>query len=109
MSLRPSDFEGRTLRKTGIVVALFTAQWCPYCRSFAPTFESAELGRDITKAIVDLTDLENPLWETFEIEVVPTILVFNDGSSTIRYDGVLGRGLPHDVIGNVARAVAAPR
>ena len=106
MSLQPSDFDAKTLRRTGTVVALFTAQWCPYCRSFAPIFESAELGNVVTKAIVDLSDLENPLWEVFEIEVVPTIIVFKDGSPAIRNDGVLGIGLPPDAMHRVARAVA---
>lgn len=108
-SLGPSDFDGTRLRRTGTVVALFTAQWCPFCREFAPVFESAREESGVTKAIVELGDLENPLWETFEIQVVPTIIVFRDGAQILRKDGLLGRGLPSDVMGKVAREIAAAR
>lgn len=63
----------------------------------------------MTKAVVDLTDLENPLWETFDILVVPTVVVFNDGETALRKDGVLGRGLPADVMIEVIQKMETTR
>jgi len=72
---------------------LFTAEWCPFCRRFTPVFESAVKEKEIPWAYVDVSDLMNPLWDTFDIQVVPTIIVFRDGNAAFRKDGILGRGL----------------
>jgi len=37
-------------------------------------------------------------WDAFNIEVVPTIIVFKDGKPRFRKDGVRGRGLSEDAI-----------
>jgi thioredoxin-like negative regulator of GroEL len=47
---------------------------------------------------MDLSDDNNPLWDAFSIEVVPTIIVFKDGKTEFRKDGVFGRGLSEKAI-----------
>jgi len=47
---------------------------------------------------MDLSDDDNPLWDTFSIEVVPTIIVFRDGKPEFRRDGFFGRGLSETAI-----------
>jgi thioredoxin 1 len=88
-----SEFEEDRLRRPGVWAVAFLADWCPFCRDFDPKF--GELADDglYHLAAADLTDEESPLWERFEIEVVPTVIVFRDGKSTFRRDGRLGRGL----------------
>lgn len=108
-SLLPSDFDGTQLKKTGTIAVLFTADWCPFCRRFNSIFESALDYKHLTKAIVDLTNLENSLWETFDIGVVPTVVVFKDGNPVLRKDGVLGRGLPADVMIEIIQKMEATR
>ena len=100
----PDRFDGQVLRRPGRYAVVFTADWCPFCRSFLPEFSSlAGPGFDVAR--VDLTDLSNPLWEQFEVEVVPTVIVFREGRITLRVDGVAGVGLgPRDV--DRARAAA---
>ncbi len=44
-------------------------------------------------AEVDISDTEDSLWETFDIKVVPTLIIFKGGQPVFRRDGVLGRGL----------------
>ncbi len=73
--------------------ALFYAEWCPFCTSFYPQFEKAMDGKSISWADVDISDMDDPLWETFDINVVPTIIVFKEGQAVFRKDGILGRGL----------------
>ena len=99
--LGPSDFEGKYLKKSGTVAVLFAAEWCPFCRRFSPIFESALAGKRMPMALADLTDLANPLWETFDIQVVPTVMVFKDGELIHRMDGVLGQGLPDNAMSEV--------
>jgi len=99
--LGPSDFNGKYLKKTGTVAVLFAAEWCPFCRRFRPIFESALAGKGMLTALADLSDLGNPLWETFDIQVVPTVTVFKDGELIHRVDGVLGQGLPDNAMSDV--------
>ena len=54
-----------------------------------------------------MSDLENPLWEIFDISVVPTVVVFKDGEPVVRKDGVLGRGLPADAMTEVIQRMEA--
>jgi thioredoxin 1 len=84
---------------------LFTAEWCPFCRQFEPIFQSAKESSDFKKGVVDLTDEENPLWEVFDVRVVPTIVVFREGNQVLRKDGVLGRGLPVDTMARLMKEI----
>jgi thioredoxin 1 len=99
--LGPSDFKRKHLRKSGTLAVLFAAAWCPFCRRFSPIFESALTEKGMPAALADLSDLENPLWETFDIQVVPTVMVFKDGELIYRMDGVLGQGLPDNAMSQV--------
>ena len=91
--LGPEAFDGDRLRRRGTWAIAFLADWCPFCRAFAPKFEA--LGRTGLFEIgtADLTDEETPLWERFGVEVVPTIIAFREGKAIFRRDGTLGRGL----------------
>lgn len=91
--LTPDDFELQTLRRDGRYAVVFSADWCPFCRSFLPKFAALEPERRFHVARVDLTGLDNPLWERFEIEIVPSVVVFRDGEVTLRLDGIAGVGL----------------
>ncbi len=81
------------MKRTDTVSVLFGASWCPFCRMFNPVFESAMKEKGLPGASVDLSDLDHPLWETFAIRVVPTVIVFKTGRPVFRKDGILGRGL----------------
>jgi len=93
-----NDFEGQRLKDTTALAVVFQADWCPFCRQFTPIFESSLSQEKLSFAVVDLSDLSNPLWEVFHINVVPSVLLFNHGRLIQRYDGVLGRGLDRVVL-----------
>jgi len=106
MQLSASDFEGTRLKRAGTVPVLFTASWCPFCRMFNPIFESALREKGIEYASVDLSDYENPLWDTFGISIVPTVVVFREGKPAMRKGGVPGRGLSEEVMEEVVRQLS---
>jgi thioredoxin-like negative regulator of GroEL len=91
--LTAADFDGQRLRREGDWGVCFSADWCPFCRSFVKHFEAIEPLRDFHTAIGDLTDTDSPLWELFSIDVVPTMIAFRNGESIRRWDGILGSGL----------------
>jgi thiol-disulfide isomerase/thioredoxin len=100
-------FDVTKLRRNGTWAIAFIADWCPFCRTFLPEF-SALSARGLKLVIADLTDEDSPLWETFEIEVVPSVIVFRDGDPLFRVDGRLMEGLGPKDLARVATA-AAPR
>lgn len=89
----PEGFDDAVLRAKEPTVVLFWASWCPFCLAFRPAFTERAARSDARFAIVSLDDYENPLWDTYRVEVVPTLAYFQDGELTARRDGVLMRGL----------------
>ena len=83
----------------GRTVVIFSADWCPYCISFFNNW--SEYGKADDVCVVDITDVDSDLWDSFNIEVVPTMFVFEDGISVKRWNGQLQRGLTIDQINSV--------
>ena len=82
--------------KHGKVAALFYATWCHYCRAFKPAFESKagemrKRGYEAVGAVIDGDS--NPLWDRYSIEIVPTVIFFENGKVVKRLDGKPGMGL----------------
>lgn len=88
-----SDLESQ-LKKNERVLALFYASWCPFCRSFLQVFNINTSRRSFKLALrVKVNDYDNPLWEEYSIEAVPTVILFERGKVCGRLDGKLGYGL----------------
>jgi thioredoxin 1 len=82
------------LKTNGKVLALFYASWCPYCKSFVPVFDKKVFnftGGSVIHVLLD--DYDNPLWDEYSIEAVPTVLFFDKGKVRSRLDGTFGVGL----------------
>ena len=76
------------------VLALFYASWCPFCRSFLNIFNKhAQNPGNDTCIKVRIDEDENSLWETYAIEAVPSIILFENGQVKSRLDCHLGAGL----------------
>lgn len=74
-------------------IVLVHATWCPFCRSFRPVFEEATAGEDYERIEAVLDDEENPLWKELGVDLVPTVLFYEDGKLVRRLDGRPGVGL----------------
>lgn len=109
MDLTANDFEGTILKNKQSLAVVFTASWCPFCRMFLPVFESSLSEKKLPYATVDLASYDNPLWETFEIEVVPSVVIFKSGQVVYRADGKYGRGLANNVMDDVIRELSIPQ
>ena len=87
------------LSHKGKTIVIFSADWCPYCVSFFNNW--AEYSQVSDVFIADITDVESRLWDDFNINVVPTMAIFENGILTKRWDGQLQRGLTIDQIESV--------
>jgi thioredoxin 1 len=100
LELTEKNFEA-TLKKGGILIIDFWADWCAPCRAFAPVFDAASKKHtDITFAKVD-TEAQKGLAATFEIQAIPTLAVFRDGVLLGRNSGALPAPVLEGVIEQV--------
>lgn len=103
-----TDFKRDVLSSEEPVMALFHAQWCGFCRAFMPTFRRADA--DGVKFVeVDISDYDNPLWDSYAIEVVPTLILFDGGRVVSRADGRYMRGLDDADMAGMLQAAAKKR
>ena len=93
---RPEDFERDVLRSEGDTVVLFWAPWCPFCQAFRPVFDAVVQRYDARFAVVWLDADDNPLWDQYRVDVVPSLALFRDGALVARKDGRLMRGLSRE-------------
>ena len=88
------SFRTEVERGEGPTVVMFTTSWCPFCRRFKPKFLAcASDNPELRLAMVYIDDYENPLWDEYRVDVVPTLVVFDGGNAVFRRDGILGAGL----------------
>ena len=84
------------LSKTNKVLMMFYADWCPFCQKFKPMFESLPDSKSNAKYRAygaKLNDDDNPLWDRFSINSVPTLIAFDEARLVARRDGRMGIGL----------------
>ncbi len=102
--VKPEEFDSKVLGNKKTVV-LFYATWCPYCTNFKPTFESAKI--DTANKVGSIIDEdENPLWDRFNIQAVPTIIAFQDGKIISRRDARKNTGLTKSDMDSIVKELA---
>ena len=78
-----------TINENGIVVIDFWASWCGPCQAFKPIFEAAsEKHQDAVFASCN-TEEETELASMFQIQSIPTLVVFRDGIGIFSQPGML--------------------
>jgi len=75
----------------GKSLIVFSADWCPYCITFFNNLK--EYGEIESIFIADITDVESKLWNAFDLDVIPTMAIFEEGNLVKRWDGIVGQGL----------------
>ena len=94
-NLQPEQFD-KIFSSGGKVLVMFYADWCPFCRRFKPVFDSMADSKEGVKCKMygsRVNDDDNPLWDRFSINAVPTLIAFNDGKILSRRDAKMGLGL----------------
>ena len=103
--VRVETIDGKKLKQTlargrGRFLALFTASWCGYCRRLREEMVEARLG--LRTVEVDVSNEDDPAWDAWRVELVPTAVLFRDGAEVSRRTPTI-RGLSLDDL----RALAA--
>ena len=101
----PEEFDSKVLKSDKKTVVLFYATWCPYCANFKPTFESAKI-ENANKMGSIIDEDENPLWDRFNIQAVPTMIVFQNGKIISRKDAKKHVGLTKSDMDEVVKELS---
>lgn len=80
------NFKREVLEDPGIVLVDFWATWCPPCRALEPAIHA--IARDYKVCQVNI-DNNQGLASRFQIEAVPTLLVFKGGQLVKRIQGAV--------------------
>ncbi len=94
-NLQPNQFED-ILSSQEKVLVMFYADWCPFCQKFKSIFEASANSPTNSKQKFYESNIDhddNPLWERFSIDAVPTVIVFEKGKIISRRDAKRGIGL----------------
>ncbi|XHH09582.1 MAG: thioredoxin family protein [Candidatus Bathyarchaeia archaeon] len=76
------------------VLALFSSSWCPFCQRFAKTFNANVSNCKVDLVLlVNMDDYNSPLWDDYAVDVVPTLILFENTEIKSRLDAGSGTGL----------------
>jgi len=75
------------------VVVDFWAPWCGPCLQMAPAFEEASLAMPLQAQFVKVnTEEQQTLGSQYNIQSIPTLIVFKNGKEVDRLSGALSAG-----------------
>ena len=90
------------------ILVMFYADWCPFCQKFKLTFESFANTSDkkIKFYAHMINDDDDPLWDRFSINTVPTLIAFDGNEIISRRDSKMGTGLNKTDIDSILMEIA---
>lgn len=90
------------INSTQVSVVLIYASWCPFCIRFLPIFQKFASGNSHYFLAQDDQEI---LADQYEVDVVPTVLAFQNGTIVGRLDGVYGMGLSEAQLSDFVKRV----
>ena len=99
-----SEFEAQIGQGNKPVLVQFDAAWCPYCKAMQPHLQdfAKKRGGEIDIVRVDVDD-EPDLAAQYDIHGLPTLIIFKNGKTVGRYDGVANTSELSDWVNDVIR------
>src|SRR5712692_11966433 len=107
--LDPTQFD-KLFAVGGKDLVMFYADWCPFCQGFKPLFESVAVKSSSTTTSYKMygakvNDDDNPLWDRFSINAVPTIIAFDKGNIISRRDAKMSAGLIESDLDSILKEI----
>ena len=87
LKLNRENFESEVLRRSGVALVDFYADWCGPCKMIAPVIEEvAEERQDVAVGKLNV-DADPELAAKYGVMSIPTLIVFKDGQEISRVSG----------------------
>ena len=81
------SFENEVLNSEKVILVDFFATWCGPCQMLAPVLEKVAIEQnDFDIAKIDIDEVQE-LAISYDIQVVPTMLIFKNGNVVGRMEG----------------------
>jgi thioredoxin 2 len=92
IELNPNNFDEVLVNSDIPVIVDFWAPWCGPCISFAPTFKLVAAQFPLKALFVKVnTEEQQQLGARFQIESIPTLMVFKDGIQVSKISGAMDK------------------
>ena len=87
LQITKDNFTEEVLKSTVPVLIDFYASWCEPCKKMAPIIEEiADEAVDAKICKIDV-DEQSEISDKYEIEIIPTLVVFEGGKAQKRFEG----------------------
>ena len=92
LKVSDANFEAEVLKASEPVVVDFFADWCGPCKAMAPALEevAGELAGKVKIAKLDV-DKNPQTTKLYQIQAMPTLILFKDGEIALRHTGALAQ------------------
>lgn len=80
--INAKELERMLANDSGELVAVFIANWCGYSKGLMRELEGTTISFNLCE--VDISETEDEAWEDYNIDVVPTALLFKAGKEVAR-------------------------
>lgn len=89
--INKEEFEKNVLKSKELTLVDFFANWCGPCTSMAPVLEEIEDENNNFEIVKIDIDKEPDLAIDYEVEFIPTMIIFKDGKELDRLQGVVSK------------------
>lgn len=86
INVKDDNFIEEVLNFNKPTIVKFSADWCPYCRKFAPVFDKVSAEYEGKVKFIEMNvDLSLETSKEYKVNTIPTVIIFKDGEKVNEY------------------------
>jgi thioredoxin 1 len=84
--VKDDNFKEEVLNSNISTIVKFSADWCPYCRKFAPVFDEVSTQYEGKVKFIEMdVDSSVEVPKEYKVHTIPTVVIFKDGKKVNEY------------------------
>ncbi|WP_179631884.1 thioredoxin family protein [Clostridium peptidivorans] len=86
IKVKDDGFKQEVLNSNIPTIVKFYADWCPYCRKFAPVFDQVSTEYEGRVKFIEMdVDSSPEAPKEYKVNTIPTVIIFKDGKKINEY------------------------